>query len=48
LQAAGVLCIEAMPAHRGDDKMMRTIAVSDMFSTGTIWAPKKWPGSRAA
>jgi hypothetical protein len=31
--------IEAMPAHRGNVTVTRTIAVSDMFSTGTFWAP---------
>ena len=28
-----------MPAHRGNDKMTRTNAVADMFSSGSIWAP---------
>jgi predicted phage terminase large subunit-like protein len=39
LQAAGVRYIEAMPAHRGNDKLTRTNAVADMFSSGSIWAP---------
>jgi predicted phage terminase large subunit-like protein len=39
LQAAGVRYIEAMPAHRGNDKMTRTNAFSDMFSSGSVWAP---------
>jgi predicted phage terminase large subunit-like protein len=44
LQAAGVRYIEPMLAHRGNDKMSRTNAVSDMFSSGSIWAPLrcKW------
>jgi predicted phage terminase large subunit-like protein len=39
LQAAGIHYIEPMPAHRGNDKMTRTNAVADMFSSGSIWAP---------
>jgi phage terminase large subunit-like protein len=39
LHAAGVRCIEAMPAHRGNDKVTRTNAASDMFSSASVWAP---------
>jgi predicted phage terminase large subunit-like protein len=42
LQAAGVHYIEPMPAHRGNDKATRTNAVSDMFSSGSIWAPLRY------
>jgi phage terminase large subunit-like protein len=39
-----VRCIEAMPAHRGNDKHTRTNAVASMFSSGSVWAPLrcKW------
>jgi predicted phage terminase large subunit-like protein len=39
LHAAGIHFIEPMPAHRGNDKMTRTNAVADMFSSGSVWAP---------
>jgi predicted phage terminase large subunit-like protein len=44
LQAVGVRYIEAMPAHRGNDKLTRTNSVSDLFRSGSIWAPLrcKW------
>jgi predicted phage terminase large subunit-like protein len=44
LQAVGVRYIEAMPAHRGNDKHTRTNAVASMFSSGSVWAPLrcKW------
>jgi predicted phage terminase large subunit-like protein len=43
LQAVGVRYIEAMPAHRGNDKATRTNAIADMFSSGSIWAPLRYP-----
>jgi len=39
LPAAGVRYIEAMPAHRGNDKVTRTNGVADMFASGSVWAP---------
>jgi predicted phage terminase large subunit-like protein len=43
LWAAGIRYIEAMTVGRGNDKMTRTNAVSDMFSSGSVWAPlSRW------
>jgi predicted phage terminase large subunit-like protein len=39
LQAAGVRYIEAMPAHRGNDRVTRTNGIADIFASGSVWAP---------
>jgi len=31
-----------MPAHRGNDKMTRINAASDVFSSGSVWAPLRY------
>jgi predicted phage terminase large subunit-like protein len=43
LRAVGLI-VEEMGAHRGHDKVAKTNAVSDMFSSGAVWAPtgRKW------
>lgn len=33
------LYVEEMGAHRGQDKITKTNAVADMFSSGAVWAP---------
>jgi predicted phage terminase large subunit-like protein len=39
LQGTGVRYIEAMLAHRGNDKVTRANGVADMFVSGRVWAP---------